>query len=457
MFDSLSDRLGRTLKNLRGQGRLSEENIQDAMREVRMALLEADVALPVVKDFIEHVRERAIGREVATSLTPGQVLIKIVHEELVKLMGESSVPLALNVPQPAVILLAGLQGAGKTTTAVKLARHIRDDLKRSVKVVSCDVYRPAAIEQLHAYADQAGIDYLPSDSSQKPVDIARGAVAAARRQGAETLIVDTAGRMHVDDDMMAEVQLLQSDLSPAETLFVIDSMIGQDAVKSAQAFNDALPLTGVILTKVDGDARGGAALSVRHVTGKPIKFLGSGEKFDELTAFHPDRVASRILGMGDVLSLVEEVERKTDQEQARKMADKMKKGGFDLNDFRQQINEMNNMGGMSNLLDKLPGGAQLPQGALNQVNDGMFNRLGSIIDSMTEKERRKPDIINGSRKKRIAAGSGTSIQEVNKLLKQFGQMQKTMKKMKRKGGLQKMMQGLGGMSGGGGMPPGFKP
>ncbi len=456
MFDTLSERLGRTLKNLRGQGRLSEDNISDAMREVRMALLEADVALPVVKDFIGHVRERAIGQEVATSLTPGQVVIKIVHEELVRLMGDSAVPLSLNVPQPAVILLAGLQGAGKTTTAVKLARHINDDLKRSVKVVSCDVYRPAAIDQLHAYADQAEIDYLPSDKSQKPLDIARQAVATARRQGVQTLIVDTAGRLHVDEVMMAEVQALHSDLEPAETLFVIDSMMGQDAVKSAEAFNNALPLTGVILTKVDGDARGGAALSVRHVTGKPIKFLGSGEKFDALTPFYPDRVASRILGMGDVLSLIEEVERKTDQDQARKMAAKLKKGGFDLNDFRDQINEMNRMGGMSNLLDKLPGGGQIPQAALNQVNDGMFSRLGAIIDSMTLKERRKPDIINGSRKKRIAAGSGTSIQEVNKLLKQFGQMQKTMKRMKRKGGLQKMLQGMGGM-GGGGMPPGFKP
>jgi len=456
MFDNLSERLGRTLKNLRGQGRLSEDNIRDAMREVRMALLEADVALPVVRDFIDHVRERAIGREVATSLTPGQVLIKIVHEELVSLMGEAAVPLKLNVPQPAVILLAGLQGAGKTTTAVKLARHIRDDLKRSVKVVSCDVYRPAAIDQLHAYADQAGIEYLPTDRSRQPADIAREAVDSARRQGVQTLIVDTAGRLHVDEDMMAEVQTLQSDLQPAETLFVIDSMMGQDAVNSAQAFNEALPLTGVILTKVDGDARGGAALSVRYVTGKPIKFLGSGEKFEDLTAFHPDRVASRILGMGDVLSLIEDVERRTDQEQAKKMASKLKKGGFDLNDFRQQIDEMNRMGGMSSLLDKLPGTAQIPQAARNQVSDGMFNRLGVIIDSMTVRERRKPDIINGSRKKRIAAGSGTSIQEVNKLLKQFGQMQKTMKRMKRKGGMQKMLQGMGDM-GGGGLPPGFKP
>lgn len=455
MFDNLSERLGRTLKSLRGQGRLTEDNIRDAMREVRMALLEADVALPVVKDFIEHVRERAVGQEVATSLTPGQVVVKIVHEELVQLMGESAVPLQLNVPQPAVILLAGLQGAGKTTTAVKLAKHIKGDLKRSVKVVSCDVYRPAAIDQLHAYADQAGIDYLPADSSRQPLDIARDAVDTARRQGVQTLIVDTAGRLHVDETMMAEVQTLQTNLQPAETLFVIDSMIGQDAVKSAQAFNEALPLTGIILTKVDGDARGGAALSVRHVTGKPIKFLGTGEKFDELTPFHPDRIASRILGMGDMLSLIEDIERKTDQAQAKKMAAKLKKGGFDLDDFRQQINEMNRMGGMSSLLDKLPGGGQIPQAALNQVNDGMFNRLGVIIDSMTAKERRKPDIINGSRKKRIAAGSGTSIQEVNKLLKQFNQMQKTMKRMKRKGGLQKMMQGMGGM--GGGLPPGFKP
>lgn len=458
MFDNLADRLGRTLKNLRGQGRLSEDNIAASMREVRMALLEADVALPVVKEFIDQVSARAIGQEVATSLTPGQAVIKIVREELVRLMGESAVPLKLNVPQPAVILLAGLQGAGKTTTAVKLARHIHDDLKRSVKVVSCDVYRPAAIDQLHAYADQAGIDWLASDPAQKPLEIARQAVDSARRQGLQTLIVDTAGRLHVDAGMMAEVRALYEDLKPAETLFVIDSMMGQDAVKSAEAFNTALPLTGVVLTKVDGDARGGAALSVRHVTGQPIKFLGSGEKFDALEAFHPDRIASRILGMGDVLSLIEQVERKTDQDKAKKLAAKIKKGGFDLNDFRDQINEMNRMGGMSSLLDKLPGAGQIPQGALNQVSDGMFNRLGAIIDSMTQKERRKPDIINGSRKKRIAGGSGTSIQEVNKLLKQFGQMQKTMKRMKRKGGLQNMLKGMGGMGGrGGGMPPGFKP
>lgn len=452
MFDNLSERLKRTLKDLRGQGRLTEDNISAAMREVRMALLEADVALPVVKQFVDHVRERAVGREVSTSLTPGQVVIKIVHEELISLMGETAVPLNLNVPPPAVILLAGLQGAGKTTTAVKLARHIRDDQKRSVKVVSCDVYRPAAIDQLHRLAEQAGIETLPSDVSQKPAAIAHGAVDAARRQGVQTLIVDTAGRLHVNEDMMAEVRALHADLKPAETLFVVDSMMGQDAVKAAEAFNNALPLTGVVLTKVDGDARGGAALSVRHVTGKPIKFLGSGEKFDELMPFHPDRIASRILGMGDVLSLIEDVERKTDQAKAKKMADKLKKGGFDLNDFREQISEMNRMGGIGSLLDKLPGGGQIPQAALNQVNDGMFDRLGVIIDSMTARERRRPDIINGSRKKRIAAGSGTSIQDVNKLLKQFGQMQKTMKRMKRKGGLQNMLRGMGG---GGRVPPGF--
>lgn len=450
MFDNLSERLNRTLKNLRGQGRLTEDNIAIAMREVRMALLEADVALPVVKQFINHVRERAVGREVATSLTPGQVVIKIVHEELINLMGETAVPLNLNVPQPAVILLAGLQGSGKTTTAVKLARHITDQHKRSVKLVSCDVYRPAAIDQLHRLADQAGIETLPSDTGQRAVAIARGALDTARRQGVQTLIVDTAGRLHVDKSMMAEVQALHDTLKPAETLFVVDSMMGQDAVKAAEAFNNALPLTGVVLTKVDGDARGGAALSVRQVTGKPIKFLGSGEKFDDLTPFHPERVASRILGMGDVLSLIEEVERKTDQAKARQMADKLKKGGFDLNDFREQIDAMNRMGGIGNLLDKLPGAGQIPQAALNQVNDGMFIRLGAIIDSMTPKERRRPEIINGSRKKRIAAGSGTSIQDVNKLLKQFGQMQKTMKRMKRKGGLQNMLRGMSGR-----LPPGF--
>lgn len=452
MFDNLSGRLGRVLKDLRGQGRISEDNIGGALREVRMALLEADVALPVVKDFIEHVRSRAVGREVASSLTPGQAFIGIVRDEMVSLMGAAATPLDLNAAPPAVILLAGLQGAGKTTTAVKLGKWISREQKRSVQLVSCDIYRPAAIDQLHALARQAEIDCLPSDINQQPLAIAAAAVTQARRQGTEVLIVDTAGRLHVDADMMTEIKALHEQLGPVETLFVVDSMMGQDAVNAARAFNDALPLTGVILTKVDGDARGGAALSVRHVTGKPIKFLGSGEKFDELTPFHPDRVASRILGMGDVLSLIEDVERNTDRAQAEKMAAKLKKGGFDLNDFRQQITEMNRMGGIGSMLDKLPGMSQLPQAALQQVDDNKFNRLGCIIDSMTMKERRRPEIINGSRKKRIASGSGSSIQEVNKLLKQFGQMQKTMKRMKKKGGLQNMLRGMGGK-----MPPGSFP
>lgn len=452
MFDNLSDRLGRVLKDLRGQGRITEDNIADAMREVRMALLEADVALPVAKDFIQHVRERAVGREVAGSLTPGQAVIGIVHEELIALMGDTAEPLQLNAAPPAVILLAGLQGAGKTTTAVKLAKWIEREQKRSVKLVSCDVYRPAAIEQLKTVAGQAGIDCLPSDANQKPEAIADTAVAAAKRAGTEVLIVDTAGRLHVDEDMMAEIRSLYARLAPVETLFVVDSMMGQDAVNAARAFGEALPLTGVILTKIDGDARGGAALSVRKVTGKPIKFLGSGEKFDDLQTFYPDRIASRILGMGDVLSLIEEVERKTDAEQAKKMAQKFKRGGFDLSDFRAQLHEMNRMGGIGSLLDKLPGVSQLPQAAMQQIDDRKFMRLGAIIDSMTPQERSRPEIINGSRKKRIAAGSGTSIQEVNRLLKQFGQMQKTMKRMKRKGGLQKMLRGMGGQ---GGLPPGF--
>lgn len=452
MFDNLSERLGRVLKDLRGQGRITEDNIAAAMREVRMALLEADVALPVVREFVQHVRERAIGREVATSLTPGQAVIGIVHEELVTLMGETAAPLQLNAAPPAIILLAGLQGAGKTTTAVKLAKWIEREQKRSVQLVSCDVYRPAAIDQLHSVAGQAGIDCLPSDTSQTPEAIADMAVAAARRAGTQVLIVDTAGRLHVDEDMMTEIRSLHAQLEPVETLFVVDSMMGQDAVNAARAFSEALPLTGVILTKIDGDARGGAALSVRKVTGKPIKFLGSGEKFDDLQTFHPDRVASRILGMGDVLSLIEEVERKTDADQAKKMAQKFKRGGFDLSDFRAQLHEMNRMGGIGNLLDKLPGAGQLPQAAMQQIDDSKFMRLGAIIDSMTPQERSRPEIINGSRKKRIAAGSGTTIQEVNRLLKQFGQMQKTMKRMKRKGGLHKMLRGLGGQ---GGLPPGF--
>ena len=451
MFDSLSERLSRTLKKLRGQGRLTEDNIKETLREVRMALLEADVALPVVKTFIERVRERAVGREVLDSLTPGQALVKVVRDELVAVMGEANEELKLNVQPPAVVLMAGLQGAGKTTTVAKLARWL-SERKKSVLVVSCDVYRPAAIQQLARLAEQVGVDAFASDPQQDPVAIAKAAVDQARKQFVDVVLVDTAGRMHIDAEMMGEIQRLHEALKPAETLFVVDSMTGQDAANTAQAFNEALPLTGVILTKTDGDARGGAALSIRQITGKPIKFLGAGEKVAALEPFHPDRVASRILGMGDVLSLVEEAERKVDRDQAMKLAKKLNKGkGFDLEDFRDQLQQMNAMGGVSGLLDKLPGVSNLPDNVKSQVNDRQMGRLVAIINSMTPKERQHPDIIKGSRKRRIAAGSGTQVQDVNRLLKQFAQMQKMMKKMS-KGGMAKMMRAMKGR-----MPPGMPP
>ncbi len=449
MFDALSDKLTRVFKDLRGHGRLSEENISDGLREVRMALLEADVALPVVRDFIQHVRDRSLDKEVVTSLTPGQALIKIVNEELVSLMGESNEPLNLKTQPPAVILLAGLQGAGKTTTAAKLGRWIQEKENKKVAVVSCDVYRPAAIKQLQTLANENELVWIESKESEKPAVIAANAIETARRQLIDVLIVDSAGRLHIDDEMMQEIKTVHEKIAPIETLFVIDSMMGQDAVNAAAAFNNALPLTGTILTKTDGDARGGAALTVKHVTGKPIKFIGTGEKSDALTPFHPERIASRILGMGDVLSLIEEVEEKTDQKQALKLAKKLKTGkGFNLEDFRDQLKQMSGMGGIAGLMDKLPGMSQLPPGAAAQVNDKEFVKLGAIIDSMTRKERVDPTIINGSRKKRIATGSGTQIQDINKLLKQFKQMQKMMKKMTGKGGMQKMLRGMGGN-----MPP----
>jgi len=450
MFENLSERLGNTLRNLRGQGRLSEDNIKDTLREVRMALLEADVALPVVKAFIEQVRLRAVGEEVLKSLTPGQALVKVVNDELVKLMGEANDSLNLNAQPPVVILMAGLQGAGKTTTVAKLARWLSEREKKSSLLVSCDVYRPAAITQLQTLAGQVDAEFFPSDTSQSPVQIATDALDYARKHFKDVVIVDTAGRLHIDDDMMAEIQNIHAAINPVETLFVVDSMTGQDAANTAKAFHDALPLTGVILTKTDGDARGGAALSIRHITGKPIKFFGAGEKTDALEAFHPDRVASRILGMGDVLSLVEEAQQKIDQDKAQKLAKKLKKGkGFDLEDFREQMLQMSNMGGVAGLMDKLPGVANLPQNVKSQVNDKEFSRLIAIINSMTPQERLHPALIKGSRKKRIAAGSGTQVQDVNRLLKQFMQMQKMMKKMA-KGGMAKMMRGLKGK-----MPPGM--
>lgn len=449
MFDSLTERLGRTLKVLRGQGRLTEDNIKDALRDVRMALLEADVALPVVRDFISRVRERAVGKDVLESLTPGQALIGVVRDELTTLMGESNADLQLNVPPPAVILMAGLQGAGKTTTVAKLARFLKERRKKSVLVASCDIYRPAAIEQLKTLANEVGVKFHPSDAGQDPEAIAAAAMEAARTQIIDVLIIDTAGRLHIDSAMMDEIQRLHSILKPVETLFVVDSMTGQDAANTAKAFNDALPLTGVILTKADGDARGGAALSVRQITGKPIKFLGIGEKIEALEPFFPDRLTSRILGMGDILSLVEQAERNLDRDQAEKFAKKLKKGkGFDLEDFRNQIQQMSKMGGMASLLDKIPGMGNVPDEVKGKLGDKEFSRIVAIINSMTVKERSFPDIIKGSRKRRIAAGSGTQVQDVNRLLKQFDQMQRMMKKMS-KGGLGKLMRGLGGKLPGG--------
>ena len=453
MFENLTDRLSKTLKSLRGQGRLSEENIKDSLREVRMALLEADVALPVVKDFVEAVREKSVGQDVIGSLSPGQALIKVVNDELVALMGDQHDALDLNKKSPVIILVAGLQGAGKTTTVAKLARRLIEIEKKSVMVSSADVYRPAAIEQLRTLAAEVKAQFHPSDSSQKPVDIARQAYAAAQKATSDVLIVDTAGRLHIDQNMMDEIKSIHSAISPAETLFVVDSMTGQDAANTAKAFGEALPLTGVVLTKTDGDARGGAALSVRQITGKPIKFIGSGEKTDALEAFHPDRMASRILGMGDILSLVEQAHEKVDHEKARKLAQKVKKGkGFDLEDLRDQFVQMEKMGGLGSMMDKLPGmGAGASQALQNPAHTKQMKRMVAIIDSMTPLERRKPEVINGSRKRRVATGSGSQIQDVNRLLKQHKQMQKMMKKMGSKGGMANMMRGLKGK-----MPPGMQ-
>lgn len=454
MFDSLSERLGGTLKKLRGQGRITEDNVKETLREVRMALLEADVALPVVKAFIDRVKERAMGQDVLRSLTPGQALVKVVNDELVTVMGEANESLNLSTQPPAVILMAGLQGAGKTTSVAKLSRWLKERDRKSVMVASTDVYRPAAIDQLQTLAAEVDAKFFPSQPDQNPVEIAKAAIEQAKRDYVDVVIIDTAGRLHIDDDMMSEIKQIHAAINPVETLFTVDSMTGQDAANTAKAFNEALPLTGVILTKTDGDARGGAALSIRHITGKPIKFMGVGEKTEALEPFHPDRVVSRILGMGDVLSLVEEAQRKMDVGSAEKLAGKLKKGkGFDLEDFRDQLQQMGKMGGIGSLLDKMPGMGNLPAAAKQQVNDKELSKLEAIINSMTAKERRKPDLIKGSRKKRIAAGSGTQIQDVNRLLKQFTQMQKMMKKMGSKGGMAKLMRGMGGkFPMGGGMP-----
>ncbi len=440
MLDSLTARLAGVIKTLRGQARLTDANIEDALREVRIALLEADVALPVVKEFVVRVKEKAVGEEVIGSLTPGQALVGVVHRELTELMGRQNDALNLAVVPPAVILMAGLQGAGKTTTAGKLGRLLKEQ-KKKVLLVSCDVYRPAAIEQLQTLGRQVEIEVFPSNPSQKPEDIARDALDYARKHYHEVLIVDTAGRLAIDDAMMQEIRRLHGALNPAETLFVVDSMQGQDAVNVAKAFSEALPLTGIILTKLDGDARGGAALSVRHVTGKPIKFVGVSEKLSGLEPFYPDRLAARILGMGDVLALVEEARRSIDVEEAEKLAKKVKSGkGFDLEDFRNQMQQMKKMGGLSALVDKLP--AQLAQAAQGSaVDNRVIGRTVGIIDSMTPQERAKPELIKASRKRRIATGAGVTVQEVNRLLNQFEQMQKMMKMMG-KGGLQKMMRSM---------------
>ncbi len=453
MFENLTDRLSVTLKNLRGQGRLSEDNIKDSLREVRQALLEADVALSVVRDFIEGVKEKALGQAVIGSVSPGQALIKVVNDELVAIMGHQHDAINLDIKPPVIILMAGLQGAGKTTTVAKLARRLIEIDKKTVMVASADIYRPAAIAQLQTLAGEVNATFHPSDSSQSPVNIARQALISAKKHNADVLIVDTAGRLSIDEQMMDEIKSIHAELNPTETLFVVDSMTGQDAANTAKSFGEALPLTGVVLTKTDGDARGGAALSVRQITGKPIKYIGSGEKTDALEAFHPERMASRILGMGDILSLVEQAHEKVDLDKAEKLAKKVKKGkGFDLEDLRDQFVQMDKMGGIGSMMDKLPGmGAGVSKAMQSPAHTKQMKRMVAIIDSMTPQERRKPEVINGSRKRRVAVGSGTQIQDVNRLLKQHKQMQKMMKKMGSKGGMANMMRGLKGN-----LPPGMQ-
>ena len=447
MFDSLTDRLGGALSLISGKATLTERNISDALREVRIALLEADVALGVVKDFIDRVQARALGQEVSASLSPDQEFIRIVNDELVAVMSApEGAELDLSVQPPAVVLMAGLQGSGKTTSTAKLGRWLKSRARKNVMVVSTDVYRPAAIDQLRIIAEQADLRFCESSPEEKPVDIAKRALKTARKQFADVLIVDTAGRLHLDEDMMAEIRELHDTLSPVETLFVVDALAGQDAARAAKAFGDVLPLTGVLLTKADGDSRGGAALSVRSVTGKPVKFMAVGETIDALEAFHPDRIASRILGMGDILSLIEDAERKVDEKRAKKLANKIRKGRrFDLEDFRDQLQQLHSMGGITNILDKMPGTGKMGAAARDKISDRAFIQMEAIINSMTPGERRYPDTINGSRKRRIAAGSGTGIQDVNRLLKQYKQMQKMMKKLSKRGSMQKMMRGMGGM------------
>jgi signal recognition particle subunit SRP54 len=453
VFDSLTERLSASLSNISGKSKLTEDNIQETLREVRVALLDADVALSVIKPFIDQVRLRAIGQEVTKSLSPGQVFVKIVSDELVRVMGEENDSLNLSTQPPGVILMAGLQGAGKTTSTAKLALWLKNREKKKVMVVSTDVYRPAAIDQLRTLAAEADVIFFESNPDQKPIDIAKNALVAARKQFADVLIVDTAGRLHIDDGMMAEIKDLHASVNPVETLFVVDAMTGQDAANTAKSFSEVLPLSGVILTKTDGDARGGAALSVRSITGKPIKFMATGEKIEALEAFYPDRIASRILGMGDVLSLIEEAEEKIDKKKAEKLAKKIKKGKkFDLEDFKDQIQQMNNMGGIGSMLDKMPGMGGMAKVAQEKMADNPFGQMEAIINSMTPGERRYPDSVNGSRKRRIAMGSGTQIQDINRMLKQHKQMQKMMKKLSKKGGMAAMMRGMSGMMGGGAGP-----
>ncbi len=450
MLENLSQRLARVVKTMRGEARLTEANTQEMLREVRVALLEADVALPVVRELIARVKEKSLGEEVVGSLSPGQALVGVVQRELTAIIGGDLGPAAaaldLAVTPPAIILMAGLQGAGKTTTVGKLGRYLREQQKKKVLVVSADVYRPAAIEQLKAVAGQVGVDFFPSTAADQPVAIVTAALDWAKKHYHDVLIVDTAGRLAIDEAMMAEIRALHAALSPAETLFVVDAMAGQDAIKTARAFGEALPLTGIVLTKLDGDSRGGAALSVRHVTGKPIKFVGVGEKLGALEPFHADRMASRILGMGDVLALVEEAQRGVDIAEAEKLAKKVKSGArFDLEDFKSQLQQMNKMGGLGGLLDKLPAQFQAAAGKADMGKaEREVKRMEGIINSMTRTERAKPELIKASRKRRIAAGAGVPVQEVNRLLKQFDQMQGVMKTMQ-KGGMAKLMRGMRGM------------
>ena len=442
MFDNLTERLNSTLKKLKGQSRLTESNIKDTLQEVRIALLEADVALPVVTDFLENLKTGALGQEVQSSLTPGQSMIKLVQAELIKVMGEKNESLNLNAQPPAIILMAGLQGAGKTTTVAKLGRWLQENNKKKVGVVSADVYRPAAIKQLEMLANEVDLVFFDSDITQKPIDIALNAIDAAKRKFLDVIIIDTAGRLHIDDEMMGEIKALHAAIKPIETLFVVDSMTGQDAANTAKAFNDALPLTGIILTKADGDARGGAALSIRHITGKPIKFIGMGEKTNALEPFHPDRMASRILDMGDMLSLIEQIEQSVDKEKAEKLVQKIKKGkGFDLEDFKEQLVEMQKMGGIGSMMDKMPGMNAMPAEVKEKMNDKLLARQIGVINSMTMKERQFPDLIKGNRKKRIADGCGQELSDVNRMLKQFLMMQKMMKKLK-SGNMTNMVRGM---------------